>query len=90
MKKFWTVFEWVISIAILIVGFLHLPILVWCGVDVFALRGILIFTTLPTVAICAMPFAICLIKHLSKKSSKNITESADEGIEIEDSEVENR
>lgn len=56
MKKFRAVFEWIISIAILVIGFLNIPIFVWCGVDVSALRGILIFTTLPTVAMCG---AIC-------------------------------
>ena len=71
MKKFRTVFEWIISIAILVIGFLNIPILVWCGVDVSALRGILIFTTLPTVATCAVPFAISLTKHFGKKSKKN-------------------
>lgn len=83
MKKFWTVFEWIISIAILVIGFLNIPILVWCGVDVSALRGILIFTTLPTVAICAVPFAICLTKHFVKKSNKN-------KVEIENFEIETR
>lgn len=83
MKKFWTVFEWIISIAILVIGFLNIPIFVWCGVDVSALRGILIFTTLPTVAICAVPFAICLTKHFGKKSKKN-------KVEIENFETETR
>ena len=65
------------------IGFLNIPILVWCGVDVSALRGILIFTTLPTVAICAVPFAICLTKHFGKKSKKN-------KVEIENFEIETR
>ena len=57
----------VLSILCVIVGFLHIPILCWCGVDIFALRGILIFTWLPTIIIFSIPLAI-FVERYSKKS----------------------
>lgn len=59
----------VISLLCLLAGFLHIPILSWCGVDVFALRGILIFTCLPVIAVSAIPLAIFLNKYCLKKNS---------------------
>lgn len=58
-----------LSIICLGLGFLHIPILVWCGVDVFALRGVLAFTCLPIVAASAIPLTIFISKYA--KSSKN-------------------
>lgn len=59
----------VVSLLCLLAGFLHIPILSWCGVDVFALRGILIFTCLPVIAVSAIPLAIFLSKYSFKKNS---------------------
>ena len=60
----------VLSILCLAVGFLHIPILGWCGVDVFALRGILIFTWLPTIIIFSIPLAIFIAKYAKKGKDK--------------------
>ena len=67
----WTVF----SCILMVVGFLHIPILVWCGVDVFALRGLLVITALPIVAIFAIPIAICILKwDKIRKENKKISD----------------
>lgn len=58
------------SIICLGLGFLHIPILAWCGVDVFALRGVLIFTYLPIVAVSAIPLAIFISKY-TKNNQKH-------------------
>lgn len=60
MKKWVLIVLTILSFGLVIVGFLHIPILSWCGVDVFALRGVLIFTALPIVATFSVPFAICM------------------------------
>lgn len=44
--------------------------MVWAGVDVFALRGLLIFTALPIVAVSSVPLAICILFWVSKKNKK--------------------
>lgn len=59
----------VVSLLCLLAGFFHIPILSWCGVDVFVLRGILIFTCLPVIAVSAIPLAIFLNKYCFKKNS---------------------
>lgn len=59
------VFLTLFSLCLIVVGFLHIPILSWCGVNVFALRGILVITALPIVAIFSIPFAICVVKWLN-------------------------
>lgn len=69
-KKILLIVFTALSLAILIVGFLHIPIMVWSGVDVFALRGLLIFTCLPTVGVSAVPLAICTAVWLSKWKNK--------------------
>ena len=58
----------VLSIICVLIGFLHIPILVWCGVDVFALRGILIFAWLPILIISAIPLACFLNKNINRKN----------------------
>lgn len=52
----------ILSFMFIVVGFMHIPILKWCGVDVFALRGLLVLTALPIVALCAVPFSVCMAK----------------------------
>ena len=70
MKTFWLVILTILSIAIMLFGFFHVPILAnWFHVDVFALRGLFIFISWPIVGISAIPFATCL--YFINKRLKN-------------------
>lgn len=70
MKKPLLITLTILSIGLTVVGMLHIPILSWLGVDVFQLRGILIFTAIPIVAIFSIPFAICVCYWLKTKVKK--------------------
>lgn len=73
MKKRNIIVLTILSFILLLIGFFHIPLLNLLGVDVFALRGILIFTILPTVGIFSIPFACCitlLINKVDKEKKK--------------------
>ena len=51
----------ILSVAAVVVGILHIPILAALGVDVFALRGLLAFTALPVAGLSGVPLAIFMV-----------------------------
>ncbi|MFA6860719.1 MAG: hypothetical protein WCR30_04990 [Clostridia bacterium] len=67
------IFLTILSFGISFAGFLHIPILSALGVDVFALRGILIFTALPVIAIFSIPFAYCIVLLFTKNNNEKKT-----------------
>lgn len=64
----------ILSVAAVVVGILHIPILAALGVDVFALRGLLAFTALPVAGLSGVPLAIFMVKVMNgckKRKSEN-------------------
>ncbi len=67
MKLFWKIVLMGLSLSLIGVSFAYIPILDACGVDVFALRGLLIPLTPLIIGVCAIPFALCVIFLFRKK-----------------------
>lgn len=50
----------ILSVIFAIAGVCYIPILTAFGVDVFALRGVLLFSFIPIVSVCCIPLGLCI------------------------------